>query len=421
MLHIFFSLIILFHYISNLANYSDNDVKESNRSDNIGNTGIVVHERMNDDNIALRDEAIFKFSGNFHIDFYDDDFKALEYDELTVGIASVYSSYGIDIDEPMLIGTRYLENLNKSLFYKGNIFPLNTSEESQRKVMIIGIGTNPKIREQWDSVVSPMDTALLKRSPLTMLTIPALNEFTFINKANKEIPYSPAIMSDFLRAIVLENMFHPCKVYTVTICNDEVRNAEYLGNDAINCNINDRAFLTEIRNKRWQVDQIFIDHYRNSNPYLVEMLKPQFFRHLKELGRETDDILAETAISESGRAEIYIPFAPYTVVSVINHRLRVEFQVLYIIEADLQNEKLNLLHSATNSNNHKKLLKHFNIVNERKGKSIDRIYLQYKLKQVYDYAEGYGLQRGQIKRELSSVIDNIPDVRYICLTQRLET
>ena len=151
------------------------------------------------------------------------------------------------------------------------------------------------------------------------------------------------------------------------------------------------------------------------------MLKPQFFRHLKELGRETDDILAETAISESGRAEIYIPFAPYTVVSVINHRLRVEFQVLYIIEADLQNEKLNLLHSATNSNNHKKLLKHFNIVNERKGKSIDHIYLQYKLKQVYDYAEGYGLQRGQIKRELSSVIDNIPDVRYICLTQRLET
>ena len=147
MLHIFFSLIILFHYVSNLANYSDNDVKESNRSDNIGNTGIVVHERMNDDNIALRDEAIFKFSGNFYIDFYYDDFKALEYHELTVGIASVYSSYGIDIDEPMLIGTRYLENLNKSLFYKGNIFPLNTSEESQRKVMIIGIGTNPKIRE----------------------------------------------------------------------------------------------------------------------------------------------------------------------------------------------------------------------------------------------------------------------------------
>ena len=195
-----------------------------------------------------------------------------------------------------MLGTRFLENTNKSLFHKGDIFPLNISTESQRKVMIIEVETNPWIQKQQDSLISPMDTALLKRNPLTMLTIPVLNGFTFINKQKKEIQYSPAIIIDFLRTIILEDQFHSQKVYTATICKDEVRNAQNLSNDALNC-----------------------------NPYLVRMLGPQFLKYLKELGINADDILVKNAINESGSAEIYLPFASYNVVSIIKYTLNVEY------------------------------------------------------------------------------------------------
>ena len=109
---------------------------------------IIVHDVMNAENIALRDEGISKNRGNLDINFYALNFRSLENEELTVYTTSVYSSLGIDLDEPMMLGSTFLENTNKSLFHKGDIFPLNISTESQRKVMIIEVETNPWIQKQ---------------------------------------------------------------------------------------------------------------------------------------------------------------------------------------------------------------------------------------------------------------------------------
>ena len=338
------------------------------------NDDIVYRNDNSIDTIEKHDTAIKAYKNPMNGSLYQAEFEAVGHEELTVGIASIYNKLDIDLEQPMLLGTMYLNNINRRLFYKGNIFPLMTSEQALRRVLIIGIGTNPNIRKQWDSVISPMDYAGSKRSPLSMLTMPALNSFNFVNKDGKEKLISPAIKSDFLRAIVLEDMFNPCKVYTVTICKDEVRNAEYLGPDALNYDINWKTFLTAVREKKWKIDQIFVDHYRNSNPYLVEMLGKQFFRHLKELGSSPDDILNANAISESGKAEVFLPFAPYTVSCVIEHQLRAEYNVEYVSISDLENINLNLLHSASNSINHKNLLEHFNIQDEHNGKIMDDKY-----------------------------------------------
>ena len=88
---------------------------------------------------------------------------------------------------------------------------------------------------------------------------------------------------------------------------------------------------------------------------------------MKELGSSTDDIMNANAISESGEAEIYLPFAPYTVSCVIQYNLHEEYRVKYVSISELDNTNLHLLHSASNSINHKKLSEHFNINNDHNG------------------------------------------------------
>ena len=64
--------------------------------------------------------------------------------------------------------------------------------------MLIGIGYNREILEQWKSCTSPLDKAIVNHNPLAVGIVPALNDFVYLDKfTNKMTEYSTSIKRDF--------------------------------------------------------------------------------------------------------------------------------------------------------------------------------------------------------------------------------
>ena len=96
------------------------------------------------------------------------------------------------------------------------------------------------------------------------------------------------------------------------------------------------------------------------NAYMCESFSKQFFLNIKLLAKE--DCFINNAMTSSKRAEIHLPFCPHFFINVHFHKLHEEYDILYISENELMNNpKINYLYSATKSESHKKLARHFEV------------------------------------------------------------
>ena len=97
---------------------------------------------------------------------------------------------------------------------------------------------------------------------------------------NKLVHINPSQIKDFLRASILEDIFHPCCIHTVTMCGDELRHNDTLSQNELNVDVCTKDFITQIIEKGWKIDEICMDHYRMMDSYSSSKLGKSFFENL---------------------------------------------------------------------------------------------------------------------------------------------
>ena len=81
-------------------------------------------------------------------------------------------------------------------------------------------------------------------------------------------------------------------------------------------------------------------------------------------------------------------------------------------ENELDNINVNYIHSATESQNHKELASHFNVIIHDQKR-----YIKYTRKEILDYMENWLMTKGDVEEQLE-FIDDFDSVRYIRLVHR---
>ena len=119
-----------------------------------------------------------------------------------------------------------------------------TSNEPGPNVLLLGLGFPNSLRNQWLDFESPMKVAYVLKEPQIIIKIPAMNKFQYYDntrKCSKNINENQ--MTDFVHGIIIEELFHPCQVYSVNGCTDEFRNDENNGERDLNIDLNTSALL----------------------------------------------------------------------------------------------------------------------------------------------------------------------------------
>ena len=191
--------------------------------------------------------------------------------------------FHVSPERPMCVRNVFYSNLPSFVMDGHTKFCSNNvnrvSNETHVNVLLIGIGYSRELLEQWQSTTSPLDKAIVNHNPLAVGIIPALNDFLHLDEiTNKLTEYSTSVKRDFLRGLLLEDMFHPCRVHTVTLCMDSIRDSINGSPYELNCNVCSRDFVMKLLSKGWKLDQICIDHYRMFNEYVANNFGQHFFK-----------------------------------------------------------------------------------------------------------------------------------------------
>ena len=113
-----------------------------------------------------------------------------------------------------------------NIMFEGKIEPRSLSDNNFRHVLLIGKGVPNGVPTQWDNLESPMHVVYVLDKSKVIIKIPALNEFKhYKQEKNKFVLRNKHQKSDFVRGVILEDMFAPCVVYSIDNCTDEVTNA----------------------------------------------------------------------------------------------------------------------------------------------------------------------------------------------------
>ena len=146
----------------------------------------------------------------------------------------------------------------------------NIANESVINVLLIGIRYSRKILDQWKSCTSLLDKACVDHNLLAVGIVPALNKFVRLDPiTNALTEYSMSVKREFLRGLLLEDMYNPFMVHCVTLCTYSIRDSLKSSHYKMNCNVYSRDFLNRLRSKGLRLDQICIDHYRMLNEYFA--------------------------------------------------------------------------------------------------------------------------------------------------------
>ena len=71
-----------------------------------------------------------------------------------------------------------------------------------------------------------MVLARVLHKPKVILKTPALHEFTHFRPNRQEsVLLNSHQKTDFIRGVILEELCHPCRVYSLNNCTDKVRNS----------------------------------------------------------------------------------------------------------------------------------------------------------------------------------------------------
>ena len=103
-----------------------------------------------------------------------------------------------------------------------------------------------------------------------------------------------------------ENFGYPCRVHSVNILEDGVRDNHSLSDYELNTNVNKSDFIPTLVSAKWKMDKIIFDNYRMYDQYIEEKFNERVFLNLikiAELG-----LLADPNGDYRNRGKIYLPF-----------------------------------------------------------------------------------------------------------------
>ena len=276
-------------------------------------------------------------------DCYDNDIDDEEC--LKFGITSILSKLELKEQNPTLIGNYLMKETHLHTLYNGKTTPNITSEVQGPNVLLLGLGFPNSLRKQWLDLESPMKVAYVLKEPQIIMKIPAMNKFQYYcntRKCSRNINENQ--MTDFIRGIIIEELNHPCQVYSVNGCTDEVRNDENNGERELNIDLNTNAFIDALLENKWKIDMVFLDHFRMYSGYTSNSFSKGFFEGLKRMGERK--ILKQEAKTLSGKGEICLPFTPHFFAHVHGMKLNEYFKIEYLTEDYLRDNSRNLLYAA---------------------------------------------------------------------------
>ena len=99
--------------------------------------------------------------------------------------------------------------------------------------------------------------------------------------------YGDTVLRDFIRCFGLEKKFPGTIVYTVNICEDSVYDSTNLCDLEINFKRNNRRFIEKMELKQWKINELYIDHYRIPDAYLISNFTRDYFLNLKQLANSS--------------------------------------------------------------------------------------------------------------------------------------
>ena len=128
-----------------------------------------------------------------------------------------------------------MPNLSYTIFDGTTVRTSPQKSGRRTNILCVGLGYSRKLRSQWISVDSPIESALVNFNLPSAMVLPTLNDFTYPILINDKITNcSASVKRDFLRCIILENLCSPCDVHSVTVCSDYIRNVDNLSEFEMN-------------------------------------------------------------------------------------------------------------------------------------------------------------------------------------------
>ena len=337
-------------------------------------------------------------------------------DSLENGLSDLKKMYNVSSKNPMAFGmVPFIDEqpaiITSNLVHRPNK-PLDPAH-----VLLIGIGYPDDLRNQWMSANHPMQCAYVQQNPLMAYSVPDMNRMTVLNHNTKEqVNLSNVVKRDFLRALSVEKMFTPCRIFTVNDCKDCVR-ASALSAYEINCNANRHDFVEKMQEANWKIDKVIFDNYRMIPSYVRSQFTKSFFTCLKDMARLNilNDITDNTDNTdrERGIGSIFLPFNDHFFYYVHVYKMIEYYSIDYLPEERV-NFRNNTLHAVTDSNLFKKLAELHKIELE-----VDHARnVTCKRNQILDYRTNLEITKDDLSAELDQIIWEIEDVRYIKLTKK---
>ena len=154
----------------------------------------------------------------------------------------------------------------------------NTSNVNTN-ILIIDVGKNSHINEQYDSPTIPIFTFKIQvLINVRMHHLVQNNQIPNVRALmdHDGCPYSDSVLRDFLRCRAIEKMYPHTLIHSVQMCTDGIRDSIELSQHEMNNNCNHRNFIKTMEAKNWKIDEIYLDYYRMSNSYLTDVFNVVF-------------------------------------------------------------------------------------------------------------------------------------------------
>ena len=334
-------------------------------------------------------------------------------DSLENGLSDLKKMYNVSSKNPMAFGmVPFIDEqpaiITSNLVHRPDkpMFPAH--------VLLIGVGYPDDLRSQWMSVDHPMQYAYVQHNPLMAYSVPDMNSMTVLNHETKQqVKLSNVVKRDFLRALVVEKMFKPCRIFTVNDCKDCVR-ASALSAFEINCNVNSHDFVSKMKEANWKIDKVIFDNYRMIPSYVRSQFTKSFFTCLKDMARlnilndNTDDPNRNRSMGS-----IFLPFNDHFFYYVHVYKMTEYYTIEYLPQEKV-NYMNNTLHAVTDSNLFKKLAQLHKLELEKDHARN----VTCKRNQILDYLTNIEITKEDLSAELDKIIWKIEDVRYIKLVKK---
>ena len=303
----------------------------------------------------------------------------------------------------------FMPNTSLSMYTNNAITNVRNNNMVETKVLLIGIGYPERLRKQWDDITSPMSYIHKMNDPCVMITVPNIRMFSAEEtSSNKLTPINENQAKDFLRARIVEEINHPCSVYSINNCYDKLRDENSINSTNINMNAGCHQFLNHLIEKGYVFDEICFDYFRMSNAYTASTFQSNFFRNLRMFKEKK--LLNYPANTRSGRPEIYLPFTPHFFSHIHGYNFAAEYTIRYITTDDLKYGDVNSLYTASESSTFAKYCEFYNIeVGDQ-----ERLVV-YKKSHFTQFHHDF-ITNSEVKTILEEIPFDIESIRFIMLS-----